>query len=94
VVLHSLHQDLRLLVTGGHHQATRVADAGVALVSITCTHTKAAQQRIHTQGTTQHTPSAYAGCHQTVAAAGCQCRQAARMCRNRTAAGFTCLAAS
>ena len=36
VVLHRLHQDVCLLLTPGHHQAARIADAGVALVSITC----------------------------------------------------------
>jgi hypothetical protein len=36
VVLHRLHQDVCLLLTPGHHQAARIADAGVALVSISC----------------------------------------------------------
>lgn len=36
VVLHRLHQDVRLLLPTRHHQAARVAHTGVALVSITC----------------------------------------------------------
>src|SRR5690242_5241054 len=36
VVLYRLQQDVRLLLSAGHHQAARIANAGVALVSITC----------------------------------------------------------
>jgi heterodisulfide reductase subunit A-like polyferredoxin len=42
VVLHRLHKDVSLLVTPGDHQTPGIADAGVALISITCSSSIAA----------------------------------------------------
>lgn len=38
VILHRLHQNLSLLLPPWHHQAARIANTGVHLVSITCRH--------------------------------------------------------